>query len=82
MILTNHANEKWKERFPGIDIEAEWKIAKPCPRKVKSFLRKTCPEHKQFMQATFKGRYLLATDRVVFVVTPPEVVITVLRRPQ
>src|SRR3990167_3263818 len=82
MILTHHACLKWKERFPDLNLEKEWAKAKPCPPKVKKALRKSCPEHKQFMQPTFKGRYLLATDRVVFVVTPPEVVITVLRRPQ
>lgn len=82
MIVTHHARRKWAERFQGISLEEEWRRAKPCPRKVRAALRKTCPEHKQFMRATFNGRYLLATDRVVFVVTPPEVVITVLRRPQ
>lgn len=82
MILTHHAYLKWKERFSDLDIKKEWAAARICPPKVKKTLRKSCPEHKKFMRATFNGRYLLATDRVVFVVAPPEVVITVLRRPQ
>ena len=81
MIVTYHAREKWRKRFPHLDMEAEWKKAKKCPRKVKRALHEMCPEHKRFMRATFNGRYLLATDQVVFVVAPPEVVITVLRRP-
>ena len=81
MIVTHHAHQKWKERFPDLDIEKEWAAARRCPKKVKKALRVSCPEHLQFMSATFKGRYLLATDRVVFVVSPPEVVVTVLRRP-
>ena len=81
MILTHHAHLKWRERFPDLDIEREWAAARRCPTNVKRALRKSCPEHKRFMHATFKGRYLLATDSVVFVVSPPEVVITVLRRP-
>ena len=82
MIVTYHAQQKWAERFPDLDIDREYAAARRCPTKVKRELKKSCPEHKQFMEATFKGRYLLATERVIFVVSPPEVVITVLVRPK
>jgi hypothetical protein len=81
MRLTTHAQQRWTERFPDEDLSLTYARAKQrVGRKTRQAIRAACPAHEGVMRGGFKGIYYQMTpDRIVFVMTPPEVVITVFR---
>lgn len=81
MRLTAHAQHRWAERFPGEEVSLAYARAKQrVGRKTRRAIRAACPAHERLMTGGFKGVYYQMTpDRIVFVMTPPEVVITVFR---
>lgn len=80
ITVTNHASQRWAERFPDLDIQSEYdsaryKLGKSFKKKVKA----TCPQHLEYCGREFNGRYMLRTkEGIVFVVAVPETIITVL----
>lgn len=80
MLLTKHARDRWLERFPELDPAKEWADASTSTGRVGkrrlAKIRASCPAHE--VSKDFKGVYYkLSPSGVVFVVTPPETVITV-----
>lgn len=80
MIVTRHAAARWAERFPDLHLgDAYARARRGVGRKTRAKLRAACPAHVEYTQG-FKGRYFLIThDRIVFVMTPPETIVTVFR---
>jgi hypothetical protein len=82
MRMTAHARQRWAERFPGEDFILAYARARNrrVGKKTRKAIREACPAHESLMTGSFKGVYYQMTpDRIVFVVTPPELVITVFR---
>lgn len=81
MIATLHAQQRWAERFPDLDISLIFAKAKcRVGRKTRALIRAACPAHDDVMRGGFKGIYYNMTpDRIVFVMTPPETIITAFR---
>jgi len=80
MIVTKHARIRWKERFPDKDIWAEFSNATiNIKKKTKKKILAKCEQNAWYYEDGFKGRYMVKNrDGVVFVVAPPETIITVL----
>lgn len=82
MQLTSHAKERAAERFPGEDIQLLYCNAKRIG-KGKRFkkLKEKCPHaSEKYMKKQYAGRYVLITPcNAVFIMEPPETVITVFR---
>jgi hypothetical protein len=82
MILTRHAQERWAERFPGKDIELAFVTARRIGQKTRKQLKAMCPQHAPIMRRTNVSYYYLITrKRIVFVMAPPETVVTVFYLP-
>jgi hypothetical protein len=79
--FTPHARERVAERFPDIDIENAYAISGRAGKKTKRKIKDSCPvSARKWMSEGFKGRYYRITkDKIVFVVQPPETVVTVFR---
>ena len=79
LIVTNHAKARWSERFPKLDIEITYLQTRSVGRGTRKKVKKSCPEHIDLCNIKFKSRYLLMTRQgIVFVMQPPETVVTVL----
>lgn len=79
MIMSQHAMDRWTERCPNLDPSVEWLTSKPAGRRTRRYLRESCPNHKKYASQSFNGYYYKISQKgVIFVVTPPETVITVL----
>src|SRR5690606_14286495 len=75
--FSRHALERWWERHPTLDIEAELASAKRPSKRLRHLLEvpgQVVPEHLRE-----RRRYLVTTNGVVFVLGEDDVVITVLR---
>lgn len=80
MQVTEHARQRWTERFPGSSLEETYGRAQRVGNKSRKRIRDSCPAHERYMSRVFKGRYFLRTgDGVVFVMAPGETIITVFR---
>lgn len=82
MIITNHAAQRFAERFPELDIKQEFLNAMRSGgrvgRKTKAAIRRQCPDHKHLSGTNFHGYYYrMSRKGVVFVVTPPQTIVTV-----
>lgn len=78
--LTSHAKKRWKERCQGLDPDNEWGGAKRVGRARRKKIMAACQKHAELMRGGFKGvYYTISRNEVVFVVVPPEKVITVFR---
>lgn len=76
--MSQHAMDRWAERCPNLDPLVEWLTAKHAGRKTRRYLREACPNHIKYATQSFKGYYYKISPKgVIFVVTPPETVITV-----
>ncbi len=77
---TDHAALRGRQRFPDVDLVAAYQSARPAGRATKRQIRIQCPRAALRWMRGWRGRYFLVTkDRIVFVVKPPGVVITVFR---
>lgn len=77
MKLTAHAVRRWRERFPDLDPEKEWRDSRRVGGGKKGQLKKQCPAHAHDIRK-FRGKYYTISPRnVVFVVVPGEIIITV-----
>lgn len=81
---SDHALERWQERFPNTDRDFAYANARRVGRKVKAKIKRSCPvESRRWMSHGFMGRYFLINrDGIVFVMAAPETVITVLYLPR
>jgi len=81
LIATQHAIQRWAERFPGVDMaQAYLSATVRVGKKTRAKIQAACPAHGQFTNGLFNGRYYKMTrDQIVFVIAPPETVITVFR---
>ncbi|MFJ3047025.1 hypothetical protein ACIPEN_14435 [Herbaspirillum chlorophenolicum] len=81
MIVTSHAAVRWDERFPGKSLADTFASAKcRVGKKTKAKIRASCLAHDDFMRGSFKGIYYQMTpDHIVFVIQPPEKIITVFK---
>lgn len=81
MKVTDHAAQRWTERFGDIDMaQAYARASQRVGKKTKAKIKAACPAHVRFVSGPFLGRYFAMTDdKIVFVVTPPETIITVFR---
>lgn len=71
---TQHALDRWNERYPGGDIRAEYDRAYRPTKGVKRQIKSQCP--KTFRK-TRTQYYLITRAGIVFVMDQPETVITV-----
>lgn len=77
--ITQHALDRWQERFPELDIHLEYACTKRCGPRMRKRVKQSCPEHVKFCDRQFRGRYLVSTkEGIVFVMAYPEIIITVL----
>jgi hypothetical protein len=81
---TPHALERIAERFPDVDIENAYARAGRVGKKTKRKIKDSCPvSARVWMTGCFKGRYYRITkDKIVFVIEPPEKIVTVFRLEQ
>jgi len=83
MIWSGHALRRFKERFPELDNLEEY--AKACRNRIGARtlkrIRKQCPLHAEVTSHNFRGFYYKVSpqNKVVFVITPPETIITVFK---
>lgn len=76
--MSRHALDRWSQRCPGLDPDMEWHGARRASKKVRARIREACPAHAEYGTALFKGYYYrVSRSGVVFVVAPPETVVTV-----
>ncbi|MEE9580115.1 MAG: hypothetical protein V3V74_02215 [Nitrosomonadaceae bacterium] len=83
MITTNHATNRWRERFPNWDIEAEYAVSKGIGHG-KNFKKATRCLHSKHSEKLFKNggtQYMLLSKNsgAVFIMDKGEVVVTVLK---
>lgn len=81
MRITRHAKQRWAERFPELDLEEVYEHARyrRVGKKTKRMVAAACPAHKHYCSGLFNGRYLRMTrEGILFVVAPPETIITVM----
>lgn len=80
-IFTPHALERIAERFSTLNMEEEFARARRIGKRVKSKIAASCPNAARiYMRGGFKGRYYMMTrDEIIFVVEPPETVVTVFK---
>lgn len=80
MYVTKHAAERWALRFPGRDLQAEYaRTSRNVGRKTRRRIRESCPRHAAYAKASNRGHYYRQTpEGIVFVMAPPETLITVL----
>lgn len=74
---TEHARQRWAERLAHLVPEHEYYLARPVSKGLKRHIAATCPAHEEFTKQGFKGRYFLRSHNVIWVMAPPEKVITV-----
>lgn len=86
--FTKHAERRWNQRFPHLDKMEEWSDAYRARRRIgRSFrlqLKKLCPiaRSRGVISKTFNGYYYkMSKNRIVFVVAPPRIIITVFQLP-
>jgi len=79
MRPTKHATERWAERFPDRDLTLEYCSArKGIGKRLRRKIGAQCPRHYRYTKGKFAGRYyLLNRNDIVFVMAPPEIIITV-----
>lgn len=76
-LVSKHAQMRWRERFPELDMQAEFAAAKRPGKNQRRKIREQLPRRSKQVRA-FHGRYYLVSPHdVVFVVAPPEVIVTV-----
>lgn len=82
--FTAHALERIAERFAGIDIENAYACSNRVGRKTRQKIKASCPvSARTWMRGGFKGRYYRITkDKIVFVIQPPEQIVTVFQLEQ
>ena len=79
VIFSKHSVRRWRERFPDLDMDLIYANSKRCGKKTKRKVANSCPGHSELWRGGFKGKYLrIAKHWIVFVIAPPETVITVL----
>lgn len=78
---TDHARERARQRFPGVDLLHAYAHARRAGRKTKARIRDNCPvSARRWMAQGFKGRYfLIGPERIVFVMQAPNTIVTVFR---
>jgi len=76
-IMTNHAKERWLERFPELDIETEWATTILCRVgcKTRKRIKRACPDSYRDFKSNVQYRKSLGG--VVFVVHNKTLIITV-----
>lgn len=76
---SDHAVQRWNERFSGIDRDSELSSAKRIGRKTKRKIRILTPVNAERYMNGFNGRYyLLGRSNIVFVIsTEGDLIITV-----
>ena len=79
--MTRHAKRRFAERFPGLDPREQWSGARMnrASGSILAQIRRQCPRHRYLASGIFRGVYykLNKASRIVFVVVPPERIITV-----
>lgn len=80
-VFTHHARQRFAKRFPGQDIELEFKLAQyRLTRNDFKQLRATCPAHVRVSNRADAEYFFVKTrDGITFVVSRPMVVVTVFR---
>ena len=83
MIITNHANQRWGERFPDMNIENEYALSKGIGEG-NNFRKATRCLHSKHSEKLFKNggtQYMLLSKRsgAVFIMDKGEIVVTVLK---
>lgn len=81
MKFTRHAKRRFAQRFPGLDPRDQWLGARlnRASGKILTQIRRQCPRHRYLASGIFRGCYykLNKSSGIVFVVVPPETIITV-----
>ena len=75
---TTHALQRADQRFPGLDLTAALRCAKPASPRTTARIRQSCPKSARRWARGYSGRYYLVSDDVVFVMER-RAVITVFR---
>lgn len=75
---TKNALHRADQRFPGFDLVAALRCAKPASPRTKARIRQSCPKSARRWMRGYCGRYYLVSGEVVFVMER-RVVVTVFR---
>lgn len=83
MRTTNHAVDRWQQRFPDFDINAEYAVSR-CLSKGKNFRKATRnlkAKHSEKLCRNGGTHYMLLSKRsgAVFIMDKGEIVVTVLK---
>jgi len=74
-IWSNHANERWSERFKGIDRHIEFGSSRRLTKKQKKLVKILTPVNAERYMRQFNNRYLLkGKSNIIFVVSDSSIV--------
>lgn len=86
ITVTEHAKSRWQERFPEFDLVHEYAKSRRLGngRLAKRVASGLSERHRSELRGDFKRTYYLISysSGAVFVMVPPETVITVLKLPR
>jgi len=79
MKLTDHAKQRWAERFSNLCPDHEFSKAKKPKKRDMINIKKQCPQHVSIMKhkSNYGLDYKITPNGVVFVCNEDEIVITV-----
>lgn len=80
-IFSPHALERIAQRFDGVDMGNKFELSSRVGKKTRQKIKAACPvSAEKWMRDGFQGRYYRITkDKIVFMVEPPERIVTVFR---
>ena len=66
---SNHALDRWRERFPGIDKDGDFASAARVGKKTKKKIKLISPKSSDKYLRDFKGRYaLISRSKIVYII--------------
>ena len=77
LIASDHAKERWAERFPDRDFDYELRGARRCGKRTRQNIGKACIGNKWKLHHRNKWVYLISQSEIVFVVRFPDRIVTV-----
>lgn len=83
MIITNHANQRWGERFPDLNIQNEYAVSKGIGygKNFKKATRCLAEKHNDKLLRNGGTHYMLLAKKsgAVFIMDKGEIIVTVLK---
>lgn len=86
LFVTQHAKDRWEERFPHLILKAEYSRSRRLGRKRKkqfnAFLAEAKVKRERAGGVITKHYYRISRSRVIFVMALPQILITVYPFPE